>query len=127
MAVKNKTARILETLRKKQKRRKQKQASLQFEKLEPRQVLNAVPLVNNDLGYQTDLDTALTISLTTEGVLNNDFDAEGSTLTATKVNDPANGTLTFNSNGTFTYTPDTSYEGVDTFTYEVSDGTNTSV
>ena len=48
-------------------------------------------------------------------------------MTATKVDDPANGTLTLNSNGTFTYTPDTDFEGVDSFTYTASDGTNTSV
>ncbi len=34
--------------------------------------------------------------------------------------------LTLNSNGTFTYTPDTSFTGVDFFTYTISDGTATS-
>ncbi|MEM6300089.1 MAG: cadherin-like domain-containing protein, partial [Pseudomonadota bacterium] len=34
----------------------------------------------------------------------------------------SNGTLVLNSDGTFTYTPDADFTGVDTFVYEVSDG-----
>ncbi len=111
----------------KSRRRKQKESDLNFEKLEDRKVLNATPFINHDLDFVTALNTTLTVTSTSEGVLDNDFDAEGSTLTATKVADPANGTLTFNSNGTFTYVPDTGFEGVDTFTYTNSDGTNSSV
>src|SRR5204863_153678 len=43
-----------------------------------------------------------------------------------KVNGPAHGTLTFNSDGTFTYTPTNNYHGADSFTFTASDGTNTS-
>ena len=39
---------------------------------------------------------------------------------------PANGTLTLNSDGSFTYTPNTSFTGPDSFTYTVSDGVYTS-
>jgi Ca2+-binding RTX toxin-like protein len=35
---------------------------------------------------------------------------------------PLNGTLVLNSNGTFTYTPDSTFAGDDTFTYTISDG-----
>ncbi len=38
---------------------------------------------------------------------------------------PANGTLTLNANGTFTYTPNANYNGSDTFTYHANDGTET--
>ncbi|MEX7474676.1 Ig-like domain-containing protein, partial [Mycobacterium adipatum] len=37
-----------------------------------------------------------------------------------------NGTLTLNADGTFTYTPDSNYNGADSFTYTVTDGTATS-
>lgn len=115
------------TRRLKNRRRKQKENDLNFEKLEDRKVLNATPFINHDLGFETALNTTLTISNTADGVLDNDLDAEGTTLSASKVSDPTNGTLTFNSNGTFTYVPDTGFEGVDTFTYTASDGTNTSI
>jgi hypothetical protein len=60
------------------------------------------------------------------GVLNNDIAANGATLTATLVAGPANGTLTLNSDGSFTYTPNAGYTGVDVFTYMANDGTSNS-
>ena len=58
----------------------------------------------------------------TLGVLANDTDADGDTLTATKVGDPAHGTVALNANGSFTYTPTSGYFGPDSFTYTASDG-----
>jgi VCBS repeat-containing protein len=55
-------------------------------------------------------------------VLSNDTDIDGDALTAALLGGPANGTLTFNADGTFTYTPDPDFNGTDSFTYEVSDG-----
>jgi len=50
-------------------------------------------------------------------------DAEGSSLTYFKVSDPAHGTVTLNASaGTYTYTPLLNYNGVDSFSYKVSDG-----
>ncbi|NEU06730.1 tandem-95 repeat protein, partial [Flavihumibacter sp. R14] len=43
-------------------------------------------------------------------------------ITAIKVTDPANGTLVFNADGSFTYTPNANFNGTDSFTYKVSDG-----
>ncbi|MBX3417393.1 MAG: cadherin-like domain-containing protein [Pirellulaceae bacterium] len=60
----------------------------------------------------------------TNGVLANDFDAEGATLTATSFTSPANGTLTANPNGSFTYTPNNNFVGFDHFTYTAFDGTH---
>ncbi|MEX2189045.1 MAG: Ig-like domain-containing protein, partial [Pirellulales bacterium] len=57
------------------------------------------------------------------GVLANDTDADGDTLTAVKASDPANGVLLFNSNGTFVYTPNPNFNGIDFFTYRPFDGT----
>ena len=107
-------------------KRKRKNESFLYEALEPRRVLNAVPLVNHDLDYVTALNTVLTVTNANEGVIDNDFDAENSSLSATKIDDPTNGSITLNSNGTFTYTPATGFEGVDTFTYQVNDGTDNS-
>ena len=43
-------------------------------------------------------------------------------LTPSVVSAPAHGTVALNANGTFTYTPATGFSGVDTFSYEVNDG-----
>jgi len=78
------------------------------------------PPVAVDDTYSTNEDTQLVV--TAPGVLENDSDADGDTLTAVWVSDPAHGNLTLNGDGSFTYTPDTGYEGSDSFTYKVSDG-----
>ena len=83
-----------------------------------------VALVNNapdavDDAYSTNEDTPLTVS--TGGVLSNDTDAEGDTLTAAVATGPANGTLALSSDGTFTYTPNAEFNGADSFTYTASD------
>lgn len=53
-------------------------------------------------------------------------DDDGDLLTAVLVSDVAAGQLVFNNDGSFTYTPSTNFEGVDTFSYRVSDGVNVS-
>ena len=55
-----------------------------------------------------------------------DIDTAGSSLTAVLVTPPSHGTLTLNPDGSFTYVPDPNYNGPDSFTYAVSDGTTTS-
>ncbi|MFH1717768.1 MAG: Ig-like domain-containing protein, partial [Planctomycetota bacterium] len=59
-------------------------------------------------------------------VVANDYDPDGDTITATLVTDVAHGTLTLNSNGTYSYKPDAGYVGTDSFTYMASDGVGTS-
>ncbi len=57
-------------------------------------------------------------------------DADGDPLTFTKTTDPSYGTVIVNSDGTYTYTPNASYSGPDSFTVTVSDGkggTNTAI
>jgi VCBS repeat-containing protein len=75
--------------------------------------------------YSTAVSTALTIPVAS-GVLKNDTAAAGKTLTASVVTQPGHGTLTLNSDGSFTYTPTTAFTGTDTFTYKASDGTKQS-
>ncbi|GAA4200928.1 hypothetical protein GCM10022289_13500 [Pedobacter jeongneungensis] len=48
-------------------------------------------------------------------------DADGDILTYTVSTQPMHGKLTFNSDGTYTYTPDPNYNGPDSFTVTVSD------
>ena len=56
------------------------------------------------------------------GVLFNDYDIEGSSLTAILVTPPANGSFTLNANGSYWWWPDPDFNGVSTFTYKVNDG-----
>jgi VCBS repeat-containing protein len=55
-------------------------------------------------------------------VLANDTDADGDMLTALLATPPSNGTLTFNADGSFTYTPRANFSGMDSFTYRARDG-----
>ena len=72
-----------------------------------------------DEPFITDEDVVLT-----GNVLGNDTDIDGDILSvnSTPVADPANGSVQLNTDGTFTYTPNTNFTGSDSFTYEVSDG-----
>jgi gliding motility-associated-like protein len=55
-------------------------------------------------------------------VLNNDYDPDGDNIFVTGiVTDPNHGTVTINSDGTITYTPDEGYSGIDSFTYVICD------
>ncbi|MDH3969354.1 MAG: cadherin-like domain-containing protein, partial [Rhodospirillales bacterium] len=84
--------------------------------------VNAVndPPVAVDDSYVTDEDVPLTV--TAPGVLANDTDADGDTLTAALVTDVSNGTLALAADGSFSYTPDANFNGDDTFTYVANDG-----
>ena len=81
-------------------------------------VTNQAPTAANN-SYTTGKDTPLTIS--DPGVLGNDSDADGDVLTAILASNPANGTLSLNANGSFTYTPNTGFAGSDSFTYRAND------
>ncbi len=72
--------------------------------------------------YNLNEDVPLTVNAA-NGVLANDTDADGDTLTATVRTTTTNGTLTMNANGSFTYTPNANYSGTDSFTYRANDGT----
>jgi hypothetical protein len=66
-------------------------------------------------------------SVVVNGILNanvgdNDINTDGGTLTFTVATGVSNGTLVLNSNGTFTYTPNSNFLGNDSFTYNVCAG-----
>ena len=81
------------------------------------------PVAVND-SYSTDQGTPLTVAA--PGVLSNDTDPQGKALTAQLVSGPDKGTLTLNTDGSFTYTPVANYVGSDSFTYQANDGSQTS-
>jgi hypothetical protein len=60
-----------------------------------------------------------------QGLLLNDFDPDGDAIEATSFSTPAHGTLNVVTDGSFVYTPNAGYVGDDTFTYTISDGTET--
>ncbi|MFN5620728.1 MAG: Ig-like domain-containing protein [Flavobacteriales bacterium] len=76
---------------------------------------NASPIGVDD-NYTIDEDEVLNAN-----VGDNDTDADGDVLTFAVTSAPANGTLQFNADGSFTYTPDTEYSGTDEFSYSVCD------
>jgi VCBS repeat-containing protein len=84
---------------------------------------NDGPTATDD-AYSTAEDTALTVAA--PGVLANDTDPDGDTLSAVAGSGPSHGTLSRNADGSFTYTPAADYNGSDSFTYRASDGTLTS-
>lgn len=61
------------------------------------------------------------------GVLSNDFDVDGDTLSVTLTTAAAHGTVSLNANGSFTYVPTPGYDGLDSFSYTVTDGTLSAV
>ncbi|WP_157964648.1 VCBS domain-containing protein, partial [Algibacillus agarilyticus] len=54
-------------------------------------------------------------------VAGNDSTTSGGTLSFAKASDPSHGTVTVNTDGTFSYTPNSNYTGSDSFTYTVTD------
>jgi VCBS repeat-containing protein len=85
--------------------------------------VNDTPVASND-SYTMNQGDVLTVAAA--GVLANDTDVENNPLTATKLTNPAHGTVTFNANGGFTYTPDANFYGQDSFTYRASDASSNS-
>ena len=87
--------------------------------------INVAPVNDAPVGvpdsYVTGINQPITVAAAT-GVLANDTDVENSTLSATLVSQPLHGTLVFNVNGSFTFTPTAGYIGPDSFTYRASDG-----
>jgi len=57
-----------------------------------------------------------------KGLLENDSKDSRETNTATKLTDPQHGSVTVNSDGSFSYTPEPLYPGLFWFQYEISDG-----
>ena len=83
---------------------------------------NTAPVANAD-SYSTNEDTQLVVNTTGAGVLQNDTDADSDPIHVASHTNPTHGTLTLNTDGSFTYTPNANFQGSDSFTYIVNDGT----
>ncbi len=81
--------------------------------------VNDAPVAVDD-AYTTDEDNTLVVA--SPGVLANDSDVDSSNLTALLVDGPQHGSVTLNADGSFTYVPNSDYNGSDSFTYKANDG-----
>jgi len=90
--------------------------------------INITPINDNPIAID-DAQTTSEDNATDGDVLSNDSDVENNTLSinTTPVVAPANGSLILNTDGTYTYTPDANFNGIDTFEYEVCDDGTPSV
>lgn len=81
--------------------------------------VNDAPMAQDD-NYATDEDVALRI--TAPGIVSNDSDVDGDLVQVDKVTSfPSHGTLGFNGDGSFNYTPNPDFNGTDSFTYVTKD------
>ena len=80
--------------------------------------VNDAPVAVDDEYTMAEKDT---LTITAPGVLGNDSDVDGDSITAILVDTVTNGTLTLNADGSFTYTPDEYFNGTDSFTYKAKD------
>ena len=78
-----------------------------------------VPISYSDT-YVMDEDTILVVD-SLHGVLANDTELNGQGMDAYIDTMPSHGTLVLNLNGSFTYTPDPNFSGIDSFVYVASD------
>jgi len=81
--------------------------------------LNEAPAAS---GNAYSMVAGATLSVAAPGVLGNDSDTDGDALTAVLVSGTASGSLVFNGNGSFSYTPNAGFAGTDNFSYRASDG-----
>ena len=70
--------------------------------------------------YEFQAGTPLSLPAS-QGLLTGATDSQGYSLTASLVSVPANGQVTVNSDGSFTYAPAAGFSGADSFIYEIHD------
>lgn len=83
--------------------------------------VNDAPIAKFDY-YAAEQETLLSVD-SLSGVLGNDVDVDADALTAAISSGPTNGSLTLAQDGSFQYTPNLGFIGVDSFQYLANDGT----
>jgi len=89
-------------------------------------LFNRPPVASNDTYSVAEFQTLVVAA---RGVLTNDTDIDGDTLTVGSprpLSGPSHGSLTLNADGSFSYTPTGNYTGTDSFTYMANDGSTNS-
>lgn len=82
--------------------------------------VNDPPVAQDDM-YNINEDSPL--SVPAPGILSNDMDIDGGPLSASLVSGPANASsFTLNPDGSFSYSPESNFNGTDSFTYRAFDG-----
>ncbi len=84
--------------------------------------VNNPPVAADDYILVAEGGTATLLSNGDDSVLDNDTDDDGDSLTAIKISNPSHGSVTLDSDGTFSYTHDGSETTSDSFTYKANDG-----
>ncbi len=79
--------------------------------------VNDPPVAVDDVQVVKDGESEVVIH-----VLDNDYDLDGDTVFLEGATSPANGAVVLNDDGTVTYIPNPEFLGVDTFEYEICDG-----
>ena len=80
-----------------------------------------------NLPLTIDEDSTTPLSITLPGILGNDKSInDATTVVLPLISTVQHGSLSPSANGSFTYTPDSNFNGTDTFTYRMTDGTNIS-
>ncbi|TAK80239.1 MAG: tandem-95 repeat protein, partial [Aquabacterium sp.] len=85
------------------------------------QVTSATPPVAGNDSYTVQHGKVLSVTAA-NGVLANDSDPNGGTLSLPAFTTPAHGTLALQANGSFVYTPVAGFVGSDSWTYTLSNG-----
>jgi Ca2+-binding RTX toxin-like protein len=83
--------------------------------------VNDAPVATPDV-FAGDEDKAIFGSVLVGDGADSDADGDTLTISTTPIANVANGTLVLNSDGTFSYTPDANFNGVDSFEYSLDDG-----
>ncbi|MGD9856719.1 MAG: Ig-like domain-containing protein, partial [Planctomycetaceae bacterium] len=87
--------------------------------------VNDAPVAADDAYFITQGASGVIFTVAAPGVLANDSDADGEPLEAQRLSDPANGSVTFNPDGSFVYVPNPGFSGTDSFLYRVVDPSGT--
>jgi hypothetical protein len=114
--------------------RLQLRALLLEDRAVPAVIANPDPIAGHEAAYSTGTDLTMIVG-PADGVLINDtggnnlavFDADGDAENGIQVTQgPTQGTLTMHADGSFAYTPNAGFQGLDSFSYRATDGTDVS-